>query len=97
MWDDVGERLPFVQFVQFVMYAPPGSGIFHAVSEGYGVAEQHLTSLVEIASWLAWTKTRSAQEGDPAPDFSLHRPGKVAAQPEEVMTIGDYMKLAGLE
>lgn len=97
VWDDVGESLPFTQFVHFVVYAPPGSGIFHAVNEGYGIPEHHLTTMVELLSWLAWTKTKSAQEGDQPPDFSLPRPGKVAPQPDSVMTIGDYMKLAGLE
>ncbi len=97
LWSDVGGALPFVQFVQFVLYAPPGSAIFQAVGGGYSIEAHHLASLVEIGSYLAWTKSKSAAEGEAPPDFSVPRPGKFVDEPEPFMTIGQYMELAGLE
>jgi len=95
------ERLPFDQFVQFVVYAPPGTAVFHKLHEGWSSDTHKITDLIE------WTKTlmcinapdeetmrRSREKlgfdwrpGDPIPD---------AVEKPKQMTIADYMKLAGL-
>lgn len=95
-WTDIGERLPWQQFVQFVVYAPPTTALYHVINEGWTPETHRLTDLVDIGTLLLWAKTKDAQDNINRPE-PLYRPG-VQKEPElPVMTIGDYMKLAGLE
>lgn len=95
-WDDVAAKLPWDQFVSFVLYAPPGTATFHLVNGGWTADTHQLATLVEIQAWAAWTKTQAAHDGELPPDFSQERPGQAKRQ-APVMTIGDYMRLAGFE
>lgn len=96
-WDDVGDGLPFTQFVQMVVYAPPGTAVFYAMHEGWTRDTHKLTQLVDIGNWLVWAKTEDGQENRNRPD-QLPRPGSgPKADVPPAMTIGDYMRLSGLE
>lgn len=98
-WADVwSETLPFDQFVQFVVFAPPGTAVFHKLNQGWTTDTHKITDLIELTKMLVCANAedpKSAYEkfdrdwrpGDPIP-------GSVE-QPEQ-MTIADYMKLAGL-
>lgn len=95
-WTDVGERLPWQQFVEFVVYSPPTSAVYTIVNEGWTPDTHRLTDLVDIGALLLWSKTKEAQEDRGRPD-PLPRPGTENAEAAPVMTIGDYMKLSGME
>lgn len=97
-WDDIGDALPFEQFVEFVVYAPPGTATFHVVNGGWTHDTHKIADLIEVGNALLWTKTKAAHKGQRPPDFSVQRPGGTAQQPQQQhMTIGEYMRRAGLE
>lgn len=95
-WNDIGDGLPFDQFVQMVMYAPPGTAVFHAVNEGWTADTHKVTDLIEWVKLLVCANTQDPEsavrqlEKDP-------RPGVPKQEQSKVMTVGEYMKLAGLE
>lgn len=90
-------ELPLSQFISFIMYAPPGTAIYHVVNEGWTPDTHRLTDLVDIGSLLLWAKTEDGQENRNRPD-QLPRPGSgPKADVPPAMTIGDYMRLSGLE
>lgn len=98
-WDDVcTDVLPLDQFVQFVVYAPPGTAVFHVVNEGWTADTHQLTSLIEVAQVLLWSKTKDALEKHPR-NFPepLYRPGSKAQQVsnEPAFTVEDYLRLTG--
>lgn len=95
-WDDIGDGLPFDQFIQFVIYAPPGTALFHAVNQGWDATTHKVTDAVEWLKLLACANTVDPESAvrqlqkDP-------RPGVPEQEQAPVLTIGEYMKLAGLE
>lgn len=96
-WDDVGDRLPFNQFVQFVVYSPPGTAVFHKLHEGFSTDTHRLADLVDIGMLLLWSKTEDGQDNRNRP-HPVWRPGQTQQQSERpAMTVGEYMKLSGME
>jgi hypothetical protein len=95
-WDDVGDGLPFDQFVQMVVYAPPGTAVFYAMHEGWTRDTHKLTQLVDIGNWLVWAKTEDGQENRNRPALEW-RPGDPMPEQQPVTTIRDYMRLVGME
>lgn len=93
-WDDVGDGLPFAQFVQLIVYAPPGTAVFHVINDGWTADTHKIADLLDAAFLLLWSKTEDGQNNRNRPDPSP-RPGQQTAEP--YMTIGDYIELAGLE
>ncbi len=94
-WDDVGGRLPFTQFVQMMVYTAPTSAVYYAMHKGWTRETHKLADLIDIASWIAWTKTEDAQHNrnQPQPQW---RPGDPVPNQQPVTTIRDYMKLVGM-
>jgi hypothetical protein len=94
--DDFLESMPLSAFVAFVLYSPPGTAVFHLLHEGWDANTHKLTDLIEWVKMLLCTNF-----GDPEAAYeSLGREKRAGVEqpPEEPkMTIGDYMKLAGLE
>lgn len=99
--DVITERMPLSGFVHFVVYAPVGTAVFHMVNEGWTADTHQLTTLIDVANALFWSKTKDAQEKFPShrPEPSP-RPGhaKRDAAPEvPEMTVEEYLRLAGGE
>lgn len=92
------EKLSAEEFCAFVNYAPPPTAVFQAKHQGWGVGEYLLANVVDSLNDLFWAKTEAAHDDPPhgRPD-RIPRPGQQAEEPEQVMTIGQYMQLAGLE
>jgi hypothetical protein len=98
-WADVGRRLPYDQFVQFVLHAPPGTALFHEYHNGWTVTDYLLTDLLEVQDVALCTKTKDPQKAirrlKPRP-----RPGQQAKQQKadakQVMTVEDYVKRTGI-
>ena len=59
-------RLPFDQFVSFVMHARRGPPLFHERNEGWTVTDYLLTDLLEMQDVLLCTKTKDPQKADRA-------------------------------
>ncbi|MDP7729492.1 DUF5361 domain-containing protein [Mycobacterium sp. TY813] len=96
-WDDVGgERLPFNQFVQMMVYAPPGTAVYYVMHQGWDRLTYKVTDLVDIAKWIAWSKTEDGHNNrnQPTPEW---RPGDPIPDQQPVTTIRDYMRLVGME
>lgn len=88
--------MPWQQFVEFVLYAGPGTAVFHRLHDGWDANTHKITDLIE------WVKMSiCAQAEDPERAYKSlgadTRPGQVKAEETPMMTIGEYMKLTGLE
>jgi hypothetical protein len=98
-WDQACYDLPFHQLVEFVVYSPPGTAIFHVLNDGWDANTHRLTDLLDVSALAMWLNTKDAQERHPQhrPEPSK-RPGKQAevAAPEPFMTVADYMALNGM-
>jgi Family of unknown function (DUF5361) len=99
-WADIGTaRLPFDQFVSFVMHAPPGTALYHAFGRGWTVTDHLLTDALEMLDWLAWTKTEDGQHKPPRKRPKRRpRPGEETQkkQAHQQMTVGEYMERSGM-
>lgn len=82
--------------MQFVIYSPPTTAVFHALHSGWTVDTHKLAQLVDAQKWLVWAKTEDGHRNinRPEPEW---RPGDQVEEQAPTMTIGDYMRLAGLE
>jgi hypothetical protein len=99
--DVITDRMPLSGFVHFVVYAPVGTSVFHMLNEGWTADTHQLTSLIDAANWLVWSKTKDAQEKFPQhkPEPSPRPGSPKAAVVQEVpdMTVEEYLRLAGGE
>lgn len=95
-WDDVGDGLPFSQFVQMVVYAPPGTAVYFAKNKGWTPDTYKLTDIGDGINWLIWAKTEDGMEGRNRPE-PLWRPGDPIPEEQPTTTIRDYMRLVGME
>lgn len=96
-WDEIcSDRLPLDQFVAFVVYSPPGTAVFHRVNDGWDANTHKITDLIE---WIKMSLCVHAENPQAAYDQlgADRRPGQVAVEQPKPMTIGDYMKLTGME
>jgi hypothetical protein len=82
--------------VQFVVYSPPGTAVFHRVNEGWTADTHKVSDLIE---WVKMLICINAEDPDKAYQQlgREKRPGVEEPTPEQVMTIGEYMQRAGLE
>ena len=88
--------MPFDQFVQMVVYTPPGTAVYYFTHEGWDRNTHKLTQLVEAANWLVWAKSEAAERDPHSPPPPEWRPGDPIPEQKPVMTIGQYMERAGL-
>lgn len=96
-WDEIcGPRLPFGQFVAFVVYSPPDSAVFFRLHEGWNATTHKVSDAIEWLKMLVCVNAENPQKAyeDIGPE---RRPGVVEAEKPPVMTIGDYMRLSGME
>lgn len=111
-WADIGTaRMPFDQFVAFVCHAPPGTAIYHELSQGWSVIAHLLTDLLEVNDLLLWSKTKDAQKNRRRPkrrprpgiDTGQKKPSREKPQfkadvtEREVMTVADYVARTGMK
>jgi Family of unknown function (DUF5361) len=102
IWDDVGsERLPMDQFVSFVVFAPPGTAVFHEHNKGWTTTDYLIAQSVDALHYLAWTKTEDAHKKFPQhrPE-PIYRPGMTFVRPapsERAMTASEYAEKAGIQ
>lgn len=102
-WEDVGtRRLPWHAFVSTLLNAPPGTALYHQLTEGWDVLERLTALQLDALKLLLWSKTKDAQQEPyrhrPKPTW---QPGMPEEEPElkeyEVMTIEDYLRRTGLD
>lgn len=97
VWDEIcTDRLPFDQFIAFVLYAPPGTAVFHRLHEGWDATTHKVSDLIEWVKMLVCVNAENPQDAyrQLGPE---RRPGVVEAAKPAVMTVGEYMKLSGLD
>ena len=101
-WEDVGtQQFPFHALVSFMLNAPPGTAVYHQLTEGWDVAERLAALELDALKLLLWSKTKDAHaqppRNRPKPTW---QPGMAVEEPEEkehaVMTIEDYMQRVGM-
>ena len=97
-WDDIcTDVLPLDQFIAFVLYAPPGTAVFHVVNDGWDATTHKVSDLIQ------WVKVLiSMGTADPQKAFDAlgadQRPGmEPEVQEPQHITIGEYMRLAGMD
>lgn len=95
-WDDVWSgRFPFDQFIHFIVYAPAGTAVFHVLNHGW-TADTH--KVVDLIQWVKMLI--AANSAEPEGVYrnlgEEWRPGQ-EVEAEQFMTVGEYMKRAGLE
>jgi hypothetical protein len=96
-WSDVGRRLPFDQFVSFVMHSPPGTAVYNERHGGWTVTDHLVTDLLELTDLLLACKTKDPQKTirKLKPRFRPNaKPAKRDAA--QVMTVADYVKRTGM-
>ncbi len=96
-WDDVGAGLPFDQFTQMVVYAPPGSAVYYATHQGWTRDTYKLAGIEDGVNWLVWSKSTAAEDNPNSPPAPQWRPGDPIPEQKQVGTIRDYMRLVGME
>lgn len=96
--DDVwSEKFPLDHFAAFIAYSPPGSAVFHILNEGWDATAHKISDLIEWVKMLCCTHSEDPQRAYDSLEKE-RRPGqRKPVEPKHQMTIGDYMKLAGLE
>jgi hypothetical protein len=98
-WEDVGtDRLPWHALVNMMLNAPPGTAVYHQITEGWDVLERLNALQLDALKLLLWTKTNDAQKNRNRPKPTW-QPGMEADEEEkeyEAMTIEQYMERAGL-
>jgi hypothetical protein len=98
--DVITDRMPLSGFVHFVVYAPVGTAVFHMLNEGWTADTHQLTTLIDVANALFWSKTEDARQKFPQhkPE-PLPRPGTKTVVEEQVpdMTVEEYLRLSGGE
>lgn len=101
-WEDVGtDRLPWHAFVSMMLNAPPGTAVYHQITEGWDVLERLNALQLDALKLLLWAKTKDAQKDPPRKrPKPTWQPGMPEDEPEEkeyqAMTIEQYMEKAGL-
>lgn len=92
------DRLTFDEFQSFVLYAPPGSSVFHHRNEGWVVGDHLAAFQLDVLKQLWWAKTVDGQKGINRPE-PTPRPGvPEAAEPEDeqsafTVTVEDYLRM----
>jgi hypothetical protein len=101
-WEDIGtDVLPWHAFVSMMLNAPPGSAVYHQITEGWDVLERLTALLLDTQRTALWTKSKDAHakppRNRPKPTW---QPGMPEEAPEDkeyqAMTIEQYMEKAGL-
>jgi hypothetical protein len=87
-----------------VLNSPPGTAVYHQMTEGWDVGERLSARQLDALNMLVYSKTKDAQK---PPGQQRHRPtptwqpGMAPPEPKEseyeVMTIEDYMARVGMD
>jgi hypothetical protein len=98
-WEDIGtDRLPWCALVSFMLNAPPGTAVYHQITEGWDVLERLNAFQLDALKLLLWAKTEDGRKNRKRPKPTW-QPG-METEPEEkeyeAMTIEKYMERAGL-
>lgn len=102
-WEDVGtQRLPLGPFCSTVLNSPPGTAVYHQMTEGWDVGDRLSALQLDALKLLLWSKTKDAQRDPPRNrPKPTWQPGMPEEEPElkeyEVMTIEDYMRRVGMD
>lgn len=97
-WEDVcTDVLPLDQFIQLVVYAPPGTAVFHVVNEGWEATTHKVSDLIEWIKILLCTNAENPEAAYEQLGRDLRPGAKVEPPQRQQITIGEYMKLAGLD
>jgi len=84
-----------------MLNAPPGTAVYHQLTEGWDVAERLAALELDALKLLLWSKTKDAHAAPPRNrPKPTWQPGMAVEEPEEkehaVMTIEDYMQRVGM-
>lgn len=101
------EEFTLDELAAFVLNSPPGTAVYHQLTEGWDVGERLQAHCLDALHDLLWAKTRDAHAKPPRnrpkrtwqPGMSQHektedRPNEMTSQ---VMTVEEYCRRAGIE
>jgi hypothetical protein len=66
--------MPFDVFTSFVIYAPPGTAVYHQLHHGWTVGDHLAAFQLDVLNWLRWAKTEDGQHNKNPPE-PTPRPG----------------------
>lgn len=99
-WADVGTaRLPFAQFVSFVMHSPPGTAVFNERYKGWTVTDYLLVDALEMLDVLLCTKTKDPKKAINRlkPRWRPNQKAPERKNTATTMTVEDYVKRTGMK
>jgi hypothetical protein len=90
--------LPFDVFKSFVLYAPPGTAVFHHRNQGWLVGDHLAAFQLDVLNRLWWAKTVDGQKdvNRPAPTPRPGTPETGAAEDDSspfTVTVEDYLRM----
>jgi hypothetical protein len=89
-------EMPLAAFVSFVLYSPPSTAVFHCINEGWTADTHKISDLIEWIKMLLCTNAENPEQAWEQLDRE-RRPGMVEPEKPPQMTIGEYMRLSGME
>jgi hypothetical protein len=94
-FDDLCEKFSIAEFASFVLNSPPGTAVYHQITEGWDVSERLAAHQLDVLNLLAWFKTEDGMNNRRRPEPTW-QPGHVKPEKKQkAMTIEDYMRLRG--
>lgn len=93
------ERLTFDEFTNFVIYAPPGTAVYHQLHQGWTVGDHLAAFQLDVLNWLRWAKTEDGQHNKNPPD-PTPRPGVTTTAADDLngmseftVSVQDYLRM----
>lgn len=91
--------MSFDEFMSFVLYAPPGTSVFHLRNEGWTVGDHLAAFQLDVLNDLYWARTEDGPKGinrpERTPRPTVPEPDKPPEEGEEsfVTTVADYVRM----
>lgn len=91
--------MSFDEFKNFVLYAPPGSAVFHYRNQGWTVGDHLSAFQLDVLNMLWWAKTKDGHDGinrpqrTPRPIVAVQQPPQDEEDSGFVMTVEDYLRM----
>jgi hypothetical protein len=94
-FDDLCDKFSLSELASFVLSSPPGSAVYHQLTEGWDVSERLMAHQLDALKLLLWFKTEDGLKNRHRPEPTW-QPGQVKPEAKQkAMSIEDYMRLRG--
>lgn len=91
------DKLSFGEFKSFVLYAPPGTAVFHYRNQGWTLGDHLAAVQLDALNWLKWAKTvdgqRNRNQPEPTPRPGMQQPKSEDETSPFTVTVEDYLRM----